>query len=771
MINMSFLPLRRMAGTICVVILASILGACGGGGEEGGSPPPRPDGSVSGVAFDGLIVGGSITARSWVTGEVLGTATTDDQGKYSITLNASDGWVLLEITGGRYVEEATLVSVNLRKEVDYLRAVIYYTSGDTITTSVTVFTTIAVGLMEHLISTGQNVSDAMTSANRRISDWVGVDVVTTTPIDITLETSQSPSIANGHRYGFTTAAISELTRQQSILSYGETEVHRLHTSIAWAQLAYLDIRHDGLLDGRGAGGTLAVGAIPVTVEDYRYNTARAMVLIAANPNNNTNFTAMDLLLIANTFASSTDVMFGGLQPRDLELDALAPNITLILPEVLTGVATVAPVVISATDTIITAVYINMDDGEWLEAEDPAAPSWALNTTVLVDGPHTISIRAEDLTGAVGEDSVIVLVQNGEIVVSIAPPNGTHVREDVSLEVQATTVPGLSVDVVQIYTDNGFLSLAAQDGSWRYDIDTLTLPDGEHSVVFHVEDTGSREIDVSHSVVVDNTYPILTSTLVDDQWYQGTLGVEIAVTDANLRLADLYFDGMHLRPLSAGTTVVSIPTTSIADSTDPANAPHVVVIADDRAGNQTTLDTPMLVDNTAPSVTLTYPVGGTKMGRGVTLRMRVTELSSGVADARFYVDGNSISGGASCSGTTGADIECTKDIDTGNYSHGTHTVGVQAIDEAGNASTMAIAYNVLFDNEGPTLNSWDVRMSSDFATWIYTLHLIDDPGVGVITPVTVTKKGRSECNHSYCPLRETVYDLVGNSSIVRYGASE
>jgi hypothetical protein len=114
-------------------------------------PVVIPTGSVSGKAFDGLISNGTVSIYDFTTGakgNVLGTATTDNAGLYSISLQITSRPVLIEITGGYYTEEATGTNVQLsaKQPVNKLTALINYTQGTPIQTAVTTYSHMAAGL-------------------------------------------------------------------------------------------------------------------------------------------------------------------------------------------------------------------------------------------------------------------------------------------------------------------------------------------------------------------------------------------------------------------------------------------------------------------------------------------------------------------------------------------------------------------------------------------------------------------------------------------------
>ena len=103
-----------MRNCLALFFSFAFLAACGGGAgnESSGSSPTGstiPVGVVSGTSFDGLIIGGTVSVYDFTTGAkgaLLGQTTSDGNGLYSLSLQVESRPVLVEITGGYYVEEA-----------------------------------------------------------------------------------------------------------------------------------------------------------------------------------------------------------------------------------------------------------------------------------------------------------------------------------------------------------------------------------------------------------------------------------------------------------------------------------------------------------------------------------------------------------------------------------------------------------------------------------------------------------------------------------------
>jgi hypothetical protein len=88
------------------------LSACGGGGRE--SAAGTSGLTLIGQAVKGPVSGGLVCAYTLQTPrQLIACATTDSKSNYQLQLPAGTGEVLLEVTGGSYVDEATEKAVNL----------------------------------------------------------------------------------------------------------------------------------------------------------------------------------------------------------------------------------------------------------------------------------------------------------------------------------------------------------------------------------------------------------------------------------------------------------------------------------------------------------------------------------------------------------------------------------------------------------------------------------------------------------------------------------
>lgn len=188
-----------------VVISCVVLSACGGGGGSE-SAVRVPAVVASGVASKGPLKGASICAfavTNGVQGAQIGQCTvTSPEGNYSIELTGYSGTVVIQATGGTYIDEATGISMPLATP---LRSVVTSLTGST-SMAITPLTELAYQLAS--AAPGGMTSTNVRSAIEKVQNNFGVmDILTTMPVDAL----NVPAAANFEqkRYSLALAAVSQ----------------------------------------------------------------------------------------------------------------------------------------------------------------------------------------------------------------------------------------------------------------------------------------------------------------------------------------------------------------------------------------------------------------------------------------------------------------------------------------------------------------------------------------------------------------------------------
>lgn len=114
---------------------AAIVAACGGGGSSSSTTTTT---TISGSAVKGPVGGATVTVKNAASGAVLGTTTTSSTGAYTLSVPFA-GDVVVEVSDGTYIDEATNVSTRLTAPM----RVVVNANGGNVTGVVTPLTTLA----------------------------------------------------------------------------------------------------------------------------------------------------------------------------------------------------------------------------------------------------------------------------------------------------------------------------------------------------------------------------------------------------------------------------------------------------------------------------------------------------------------------------------------------------------------------------------------------------------------------------------------------------
>lgn len=405
---------------LAVVVGTVSLVACGGGGGGSGGggrdvAPERPAASLSGVAFDGLIIGGDVKVYDFTSankGALLGTGKTNGQGLYSVSLSTSNKPVLIEIDGGYYLEEASGVQVQVDKTRGRkMLAVEFYESGKPITISATFFSTIATGLVEYLVkSQGLSTEVAIEHAYAEVDGWAGFDTRRTTPLDVSAVESATPFLTDGHRYGFLAAAISQLSRE--VGAANGDGVHDVYTSIGLIQEAYKDVRVDGLIDGLGQDGRINYGNIAISGNTYRDFLAMRMLQFVRSSRNQTGLTFDEVLPFASQINTYSGELFGNTVAPDITESQ--PVITQLTPGNGITMQGTYPVSVIANDPYgIASIHVYVGD-RFVVAASLIDGRAQIDTLNFTNGNYVLRVDVTNFMGNAVSLSRNVMINNGQL---------------------------------------------------------------------------------------------------------------------------------------------------------------------------------------------------------------------------------------------------------------------------------------------------------------------------------------------------------------------
>lgn len=652
------------------VCVSLFLCACSGSGD---GKAVELNGTINGSVQGGY---GRVQIYSFSNGKKnseaipYGDEHFDPEGHFSATLKVTDQPLLVEVISGSYSEAESNVSVPLQNDTTW-RAVINYKSGQSSKLSVNAWTTIATGLAEYKVKMGAPASQAVDEANAEFSAMLGVDILATPPRMLRY-LAQTEPITHEIEYGYFIAAISQWTAYASTVN--QDAVHTFYSSALFAQRAYDDIRYDGLLDGKGATGTINFGTLPQNQTIYRHDLAINLLQFAQNLFNAGGPKTDELLPAATRLNNSTETIFGS-NPV-IALDATGPIITSVLPAENASVYGPAVRLSAAiTDLIgVSAVEVSLDNEPLGTPTNLINPVLLLDSTKLKEGLHVLTFKATNLVGTrTVVDRHFAIYNKSTSITNIIPVANTYVSKFVPVSASVSDPAGLKS--VEFFVGANSQGLATDLSAPSVLMDTTRITDGPHTLsVVAINNAGST-LTVGVPWIFDNTVPVIAATApAVNSYHKGTFTTSATVTDTNLLNAEFFLDGNSLGVAADKyNAAMQIDTTKYPD-----RAYTLAVVAKDKAANLTTQTIPVFFDNTAPVIANIDPPAGTVIGNEqFNVRCTVADLS--IADIEYHLDGKYYSKSSSL-------VVPTTFIVGSELTPGTHTIKIIATDKAGNVST-------------------------------------------------------------------------------------
>lgn len=403
------------------------------------------------------------------------------------------------------------------------------------------------------------------------------------------------------------------------------------------------------------------------------------------------------------------------------VDNVPPTAAISAPVAGAHLAGTASLTASASDNAgVTRVQFQLDGVNIGGALTTAPYTLAWDSTTATDGNHTLTAIASDAAGnSTTSAGVSVTVDNSPPTVSLtAPTSGAHVAGTISLA--ATAADDIGVASVQFQVDGvdqgSLVTTAPYTLNWL----TTAVADGLHSLTAIARDaTGNHTTSVAVSVTVDNTAPTVAVTSPAASAHaRGTVGLTVAASDNNAVASIQYkLDGTNL-----GSPVTATPFSASWDSTTAADGSHTLTaVATDTAGNATTsAGVTVVVDNTAPTVSVISPAAGGVSGT-VTVSASASD-NAAVASVQFQLDGVNLG-----SAITTAPYNYSWVTTTATA--GAHNLTAIAYDTAGNSNTSAAVAVTVPDTTAPTVSiTSPVNNASVSGTISITASASDNVGV-------------------------------------------
>lgn len=240
---------RVLAWSIAAMIFVP---GCGGG--SGDTSPVSGDAPaiVSGSATKGPLSGATVSALSIVDGSAgtaLASATTDAQGGFRLSIEGYAGPLMLRISGGTYLDEATGFVMHMGAG-DVMTAVLTdVQAGQTATgVQVTPLTSMAQAMAQNMA--GGMATGNIAAANAAVGRYFMVDdILRTQPMNPLAPASGSTATQSAKNYGMTLAAMSQYAKNAGI-----------PVSSAFITSVMADAS-DGMMDGTIRGSAIMIAGM------------------------------------------------------------------------------------------------------------------------------------------------------------------------------------------------------------------------------------------------------------------------------------------------------------------------------------------------------------------------------------------------------------------------------------------------------------------------------------------------------------------------------
>jgi len=497
---------------IFILFTAWILSACDGFGENPNAlPPERPAGTINGRVVDGTIINSQINVYSFENGsvgELLASTTSNNEGSYTIALHQKNQAVLIEATGGSYIEETSGTLVTLQPG-QRLRSIVNYDSGN-LDVNITPLTHLATALTEQKISQGALAQDAIDEAVAEISGLFNIDVIKTDPLDITDPANAALMISNGHLYGIYLAALSSYTQWAS--EQNATLAHTTYTTIGLAQTLYTDILADGKLDGKGMTEQgdpvdLGIGIVALNENSLRVTLAQHILAIINSEINKTTMTIDDVLPSAQRLADSSHILFGDNPPAASSdtipaLFTIEPDININSNVFSFGTLYFSVNISGPLDAV--AVEFDIDGAVIDTVVDAKNPIMEIDVSQYTDGDHTIGVRATDILGVELYQQFSINFTNISPLINVTSPSLTNQDNFTA----SGTFDDSTTAITSILVQEQSATLLA-GGSWTA---PTVLDIGPNILTIMIEDDAGILYQTQTRIDLDKTLPAIdTST--------------------------------------------------------------------------------------------------------------------------------------------------------------------------------------------------------------------------------------------------------------------
>jgi hypothetical protein len=267
-----------------------------------------PHGTMTGTAFMGALSSGTVTAYSVTNGTMgpmIGTSTVDSSGHFSIPLGAFAGTVMLQMTGGAFMDPANGTTMTMQSGDVMTSCVPSVAAGSTTTgVQVTPLTSMA-QMMAQYMAGGMTATNTGTANTAVGLYFMAGDILMTSPMDPSMMGSAAGATQAQKNYGMSIAAMSQYAK-----TIGMT------TSSSGMVTAMMKDASDGTMNGMmgstsismgGTGGMMGGGTM-MQSNAGTAGIATAMTTLVGSSMNKSGATLTDMQTLVSKLSTSTGVI-------------------------------------------------------------------------------------------------------------------------------------------------------------------------------------------------------------------------------------------------------------------------------------------------------------------------------------------------------------------------------------------------------------------------------------------------------------------------------
>lgn len=656
--------------TLTLFFMVALVSGCnsgssGGGESENGSVPPD-EYRVKGTS---PVSNGEVKVYEWAgaKGAVIGKASTDMDGRFELPV--SDLPVLITVSNGSYHEVAAGTTVNLEHDLTALVA----DPGDessSITVPVTALTSISHGLASHYSSVGSD--SPLKAARSDLADVLGFNPYSVTPNHINQMPSETNEIDQRVYYGFLEGSFSKMAER--ILDQAGIQDSSRVTSARVADIMRRDIRHNGILDGQGANGSLSLEGQTLSSDYYVSEMARAVAFLAEGARNKTGYSRSDVFAIAYEFDPSNSDLFedGTVSPFDndgpfiFNVDPGSHSIseaTKIEGDVSDAFGVVRTELIHSNNVISSS----SGSGRF---------EFPLDPTDIDKGENTLTILSENSLGNISKHQFnIYRISSDDVDLEISHCDNL-IRGEVGLFADIYKGSNVTINTVEFFlADKNKIKEYDNEDRLSEAFQTDSIDDGEVLFKVRLDIENSDSVESQCPVYVDNERPEIQIGPEDGDYISGTFTFSASISDNNKGIGlNLFLDGVSSDNTEYSENQIEYEKDISTEKYEESLT--IALEAEDSAGNMNVSSVDLNVLNSETDVVLNNPEEGDVVNESFTMSAWVDDYHEVDNDAEFYVDDEFYS-----SDTVNRN-SLSSELNVNNFENGEHEIEIRINNKAG-----------------------------------------------------------------------------------------